>query len=262
MDLDQNGFDLSQPSIHSNVVRKLLMLKCGPTSRGTFGIEESCTIVVNKGTCSPFSYLTSHGGRLMKCDLIYGLGLTSSNMIRLESSKSCEKVLQKILGISWDENVAGYLPRVFCHVNRKCRGYVLDKPLLTALMEGSSPKERVIFKKWLEDNRKIRSIILASMSNDIQKQYDRLDDVPSTMPSMKEVYALPNRHIRYAATKVFLGAKMAKGSSVQSHGMKILSLVEKLENLKAGLHNNMYIEVILQSFPPFYDPFLINYNMI
>ncbi|KAL2228333.1 UNVERIFIED_CONTAM: hypothetical protein Sindi_1813000 [Sesamum indicum] len=129
-----------------------------------------------------------------------------------------------------------------------------------ALLEGSSPKERATLKKWLEDNHKIRSIILDSLSNDIQKQYDRLDDVPLIMPHMKEVYAHPNRHIRYAATKVFLGTKMAKDSSVKSHGVKMLSLMEKLENLKAGLHNDTYIEVILQLFPPFYDPFIINYN--
>ncbi|KAL0423473.1 UNVERIFIED_CONTAM: hypothetical protein Sradi_0882100 [Sesamum radiatum] len=54
---------------------------------------------------------------------------------------------------------------------------------------------------------------------------------------------------------------MTEGSSVQSHGVKILSVVEKLEDLKAGLANNTYIDVILQSLPPSYDPFIINYNM-
>ncbi|KAL0285394.1 UNVERIFIED_CONTAM: hypothetical protein Sradi_7174800 [Sesamum radiatum] len=54
---------------------------------------------------------------------------------------------------------------------------------------------------------------------------------------------------------------MAEGSSVQSHGVKMLSLVKKLENLKAGLDNDTYIDVILQSLPPSYGPFIINYNM-
>ncbi|KAL0355429.1 UNVERIFIED_CONTAM: hypothetical protein Sradi_3989800 [Sesamum radiatum] len=109
--------------------------------------------------------------------------------------------------------------------------YVLDKPLPTALPEGSLPEERLTFDKWLEDNRKVHSIILASMANEIQKHYDRLEDVPSIMLRMKEIYAVPDRHIRYAATKAFFGTKMAEGSSVQSHGVKMLSLVEKLEDL-------------------------------
>ncbi|KAL0437708.1 UNVERIFIED_CONTAM: hypothetical protein Sradi_0478700 [Sesamum radiatum] len=66
---------------------------------------------------------------------------------------------------------------------------------------------------------------------------------------------------RYAATKAFFGTKMAEGSSVQSHGVKMLSLVEKLKDLKAGLNNDTYIDVILQSLPPSYDPFIVNFNM-
>ncbi|KAL0386474.1 UNVERIFIED_CONTAM: hypothetical protein Slati_4556400 [Sesamum latifolium] len=131
------------------------------------------------------------------------------------------------------------------------QGYVLYKPLPTAL-EGSLREERVTLKKWLEDNRKVRSIIFVSMTNDIQKQYDRLDDIPSTMLHMKEVYAVRDRHIRYATTKA---SKMAEGSSVHSREIKMLSLMEKLEDLKAGLNNDTYIDVILQSLPPSYDPF-------
>ncbi|KAL0411078.1 UNVERIFIED_CONTAM: hypothetical protein Slati_3697500 [Sesamum latifolium] len=82
------------------------------------------------------------------------------------------------------------------------------------------------------------------MTNEIQKQYDRLEDVPSIMLRMKDVYAVPDRHIRYATTKVFFGTKMAEGSSVQSHGVMMLSLVEKLEDLKAGLDNDTYIDSI------------------
>ncbi|KAL0406197.1 UNVERIFIED_CONTAM: hypothetical protein Slati_3933600 [Sesamum latifolium] len=53
------------------------------------------------------------------------------------------------------------------------------------------------------------------------------------MLRMKEVYAVPDRHIRYTATKAFFGTKIAEGSSVQSH----------------------------ESLPPSYDPFIVNYNM-
>ncbi|KAL2230615.1 UNVERIFIED_CONTAM: hypothetical protein Sindi_1655900 [Sesamum indicum] len=141
------------------------------------------------------------------------------------------------------------------------QGYVLDKPLPTALSEGSSHKERVTFEKWPEDNRTVCSIILASMSNDTQKQYDRLNDVPSIMLRMKKVYAIHDRYIRYDATKAFFGTKTVEGSSAKSHGAKMLSLVEKLEDLKVGLDNDTYIDVILQSLPPSYDQLIINYHM-
>ncbi|KAL0451407.1 UNVERIFIED_CONTAM: hypothetical protein Slati_1118800 [Sesamum latifolium] len=139
--------------------------------------------------------------------------------------------------------------------------YVLHKSLPVTLPEGSTTEECVTFERWQEDNRKVRSIVLASMTNDIQKEYDRHDDVASIMLHMKEVYAVPDRHIRYAATKVFFGTKMTEGSSVRKHGIKMLSLVEKLEDLQAGLDNDTYIDVILQSLPPSYVPFVVNYNM-
>ncbi|KAL0361628.1 UNVERIFIED_CONTAM: hypothetical protein Sradi_3847300 [Sesamum radiatum] len=81
------------------------------------------------------------------------------------------------------------------------------------------------------------------------------------MLRMKDIYEVPDRHIRYAAIKAFFRTKMTEWLSVQSHGVKMLSLVEKLEDLKAGLNNDTYIDVILQSLPPSYDPFTVNYNM-
>ncbi|KAL0289723.1 UNVERIFIED_CONTAM: hypothetical protein Sangu_2604400, partial [Sesamum angustifolium] len=129
------------------------------------------------------------------------------------------------------------------------------------LPDGSSFEERETFERWHVDHRKVRSIILASMSNDVQKQYDRRDDVASILQRMKEVYTIPDRHTRYVSTKEFFRAKMIEGSSVQEHWVKMLSLVEKLNDLKAGLDNDTYIDVILQSLPPSYDLFVMNFNM-
>ncbi|KAL0302394.1 UNVERIFIED_CONTAM: hypothetical protein Sangu_3102800 [Sesamum angustifolium] len=99
------------------------------------------------------------------------------------------------------------------------------------------------------------------MTNDIQKQYDRHDDIASIMLCMKEVYAVPDKHVRNAAIKAFFGTKITEGFSVQEHGIKMLSLVEKLKDLQAGLDNDTYIYVILQLLPPSYDLFFVNYNM-
>ncbi|KAL0405740.1 UNVERIFIED_CONTAM: hypothetical protein Slati_3887900 [Sesamum latifolium] len=137
----------------------------------------------------------------------------------------------------------------------------MDKPLPHTLLEGSSSDERETFERWHADHRKVRSIILVSMSNDIQRQYDRLDDVASILQYTKEVNAIPDRHTRYVSTKEFFKIKMTEGSSMQEHGVKMLSLVEKLEYLKVGLNNDMYIDVILQSLPSSYDPFIVNFNM-
>ncbi|KAL0345610.1 UNVERIFIED_CONTAM: hypothetical protein Sradi_4392300 [Sesamum radiatum] len=54
---------------------------------------------------------------------------------------------------------------------------------------------------------------------------------------------------------------MAKRSSVHDHCFQMLSFMEKLEDLKAGIENDTYIDVFLQSLLPSYDPFIMNFNM-
>ncbi|KAL0413222.1 UNVERIFIED_CONTAM: hypothetical protein Sradi_1523900 [Sesamum radiatum] len=83
-----------------------------------------------------------------------------------------------------------------------------------------------------------RQTTLVSMSKDIQRQYDRLDAIALIVARIKEVYAIPDRYTRY-------GIKMTEGSFVQENGVTMLFLVEKLKDLKVGLHNETYIDVIL-----------------
>ncbi|KAK4394140.1 hypothetical protein Sango_1884800 [Sesamum angolense] len=83
----------------------------------------------------------------------------------------------------------------------------------------------------------------------------QVDDAPH-----ERCYAVPDRHVKYAAIKAFFGRKMIKGSSVQKHGIKMFSLVEKLEDLQDGFDNDTYIDV-LQLFLPSYESFVLNYNM-
>ncbi|KAL0445323.1 UNVERIFIED_CONTAM: hypothetical protein Slati_2255000 [Sesamum latifolium] len=79
---------------------------------------------------------------------------------------------------------------------------------------------------------------------------------------MKELYAVPDRHIRYAMTKAFFGARIIEGSFVREHGVMMLSLVEKLKDLQTNLEEKeTYVDVILQSLPPSFDQFIIIYNM-
>ncbi|KAL0401604.1 UNVERIFIED_CONTAM: hypothetical protein Slati_4190300 [Sesamum latifolium] len=108
----------------------------------------------------------------------------------------------------------------------------MDKSLPQTLPERFLPEERLTFEKftqWHEDNRKVRSIVQGSMSNEIQKQYERYEDVWSIMHRMKELYAVSDRHIRYAVMKAFFGTRIIEGSSLQEHGVMMLSLVEKLK---------------------------------
>ncbi|KAL2228702.1 UNVERIFIED_CONTAM: hypothetical protein Sindi_1849900, partial [Sesamum indicum] len=62
-----------------------------------------------------------------------------------------------------------------------------------------------------------------------------LEDVPTIMLRIKQVYATPDRHIRYAATKEFFRTKMTEGFSVQRHGVKIFPSRRSSKTSKLGL---------------------------
>ena len=51
-------------------------------------------------------------------------------------------------------------------------GYVLKGPMPKSLSDESSPEERDTFQKWKDDNLKVRSFMLASISDGLQTQYE------------------------------------------------------------------------------------------
>ncbi|KAL0439957.1 UNVERIFIED_CONTAM: hypothetical protein Slati_2478700 [Sesamum latifolium] len=66
------------------------------------------------------SCFTSRRGDICDANSVDGSGLTLSNMIRLESSGSCEEARPNIFGNLMGENGTEYLPQGALHyVNRK-----------------------------------------------------------------------------------------------------------------------------------------------
>ncbi|KAL0322252.1 UNVERIFIED_CONTAM: Retrovirus-related Pol polyprotein from transposon TNT 1-94 [Sesamum calycinum] len=176
-------------------------------------------------------FLSHESWRAIMCyDSVDGLGLTPND----KSQNPPNTILEanKFDGTYY----SNWLRNLRIVLNFEKQTYVLDKSLPQILPERFLPRERLTFEKfnqWHEDNRKVRSIVLSSMRNEIQKQYERYEDVWSIMHRMKELYAVLEQHIRYVVTKAFFGARMIEGSFVREHGVMMLSLVEKLKDLQA-----------------------------
>ncbi|KAL0458693.1 UNVERIFIED_CONTAM: hypothetical protein Slati_0496500 [Sesamum latifolium] len=67
--------------------------------------------------------------------------------------------------------------------------------------------------------------------------------------------------MRYASSKEFFRVKMTNGSSIHDHYVNLLTLVEKLSVLNVILDNGTYVDVLLQSLPPSFDQFVVDYYM-
>ena len=71
------------------------------------------------------------------------------------------------------------------------------------------------------------------------------------LPSEKKEYVLN--------TPVPAKTKMAESSSISSHMLRMTSDVEKLEKLNCPLSHELAMDIILNSLPPSYLEFIVNF---
>ena len=78
---------------------------------------------------------------------------------------------------------------------------------------------------------------------------------------LEELYSVQTHYERFNTSKELFRTRMVEGSSVHKHGLKMISLIEKLGNLDVVMDNDLYIDLILQSLPSSFDQFIMNFNM-
>jgi gag-polypeptide of LTR copia-type len=66
---------------------------------------------------------------------------------------------------------------------------------------------------------------------------------------------------RYNVTKSLLGHKMPESGSISTHMLRMTSDVEQLEKLNCPLSKELDSDIILNSLPPSYSGFIMNYHM-
>nr|XP_016439761.1 PREDICTED: uncharacterized protein LOC107765609 [Nicotiana tabacum] len=69
------------------------------------------------------------------------------------------------------------------------------------------------------------------------------------LESLKEMFGEQNRAAKQTTMKALLNTKMAEGSSVRDHVLKMMSLLNELEVLEAVIDKEFQVEMVLQTFP-------------
>ena len=75
------------------------------------------------------------------------------------------------------------------------------------------------------------------------------------------MYEEQNRSTRQKVLKQFMTAQMTKGQQVHDHCLRMMGYINELEALGSGLDLATQIDAILNSLPPSFNPFIMNYNM-
>ena len=101
---------------------------------------------------------------------------------------------------------------------------------------------------WQNDSLTVKCIILASMTNELQRQHERMD-THSILLNLKELYGEHSRTARYEISKQLFHARMTEGTSVQDHVLMVIDLITRLSQLGFVMDGELNQDLILQSLP-------------
>ncbi|KAK8705093.1 hypothetical protein V6N13_048701 [Hibiscus sabdariffa] len=99
------------------------------------------------------------------------------------------------------------------------------------------------------------------MTPELQKQHEDMGAY-EMIENLKEIYEGQARQERYETSKALFQCKMSEGSLVVgAHVIKMMGYIQTLEKLGFPFKDESATNVILQSLPDSFKPFVLNFNM-
>ena len=136
----------------------------------------------------------------------------------------------------------------------------IEKPLPEAPGRSAMAAVREAYEKAKTNSNDVTCLMLATMSPELQKQFVDMEAY-AIMVNLKEMFQEQARHERFMTTKALTSCKMAPGTSVSAHVLKMKGYIDTLEKLDAPIRKELAVDLILGSLPEAYDQFIMNYNM-
>ncbi|KAK1653416.1 hypothetical protein QYE76_071221 [Lolium multiflorum] len=137
--------------------------------------------------------------------------------------------------------------------------YVLDAPLGDpAATETDEVKN--VYATWKTRYSQVQCAILCSLEADLQKRFEH-HDPHELINELKNIFETHAAVECYEASKHFFSCMMEEGSSVSEHMLAMTGHAKKLSDLGIVIPNRLGINRVLQSLPPSYKNFVMNYNM-
>ncbi|KAK1677843.1 hypothetical protein QYE76_038691 [Lolium multiflorum] len=138
--------------------------------------------------------------------------------------------------------------------------YVLDAPLGSTPPPVVSEEEKNVFEARAKVYSQVQCAILCSLEAELQKRFEHHDPC-DMMRELKVIFETHAAVESYEASKQFFGCMMEEGSSVSEHMFAMSGHARKLSDLGIVIPNQLGIHRVLQSLPPSYKNFVMNYNM-
>ena len=182
------------------------------------------------------------------------IGNTNNNFNNLSLLSILEK--DKLTGpnfLDWERNL-----RIVLRHERKW--YVLEEPQGEAPPPGATTTIRNAYQKHSNDLIDVGCLMLATMSSELQTGL--MDTGAYDMfRQLRDMFQSQARTERYNTTKALSSCKMARGTPVSTHVLKIKGHLDHLERLGHPMPLQLATDMILNSLSDDYRQFVVNFNM-
>src|SRR3990170_8540404 len=138
--------------------------------------------------------------------------------------------------------------------------YVLETDLPAEPVADAPEDECNVWATKDDDHNLVQCLILACMSPGLQKCFE-FHKPPDMIRELDALYKETAKSERFDIMKALMECKMAVGSSVGEHVVKMIGYAERIKALEFPLPNGHMMDMLLSALPPSYNSYVMNYNM-
>src|SRR3954471_6430578 len=140
------------------------------------------------------------------------------------------------------------------------KSYVLDAPLGARPAAGATPDVMNVWESKADDYSIVQCAMLYGLEPGLQRRFEN-HGAYEMFQELKLIFKQNARIERYEVSNKFYSCKMEENGSVSEHILKMSGYYNHLNQLGVNLPDDCVIDRILQSLPPSYKGFVMNYNM-
>jgi len=135
-----------------------------------------------------------------------------------------------------------------------------DEKMPNYFPESGTQEEHVAYDKWCDDHLKVRSYMLASIYNKLQKKYETMEDARLIILTQRNTFVRMVEPLDKRSKALYF-MRMVEGSSVNDHALKMIWHIEELARLNLIMDNKLAMDLIIKSLPNSFSSFVQNFNM-
>ncbi|XP_047949485.1 uncharacterized protein LOC125195368 [Salvia hispanica] len=104
--------------------------------------------------------------------------------------------------------------------------------------------------------------MLASMSSVLKYQHSAMATAAEIMQNLANLFGTQNRTAKSQSFRSIITKSMKEGTSVRQHVLELMSHLNQIEVLGGTIDPESQVTIILQSLPPSFQQFKLNFEMI